>query len=82
MIDWMQRQKDKAIEKEADNEERKKIIDEQIKNLESTLLSDENMPAEARLKIVQKLEMLKDSIADTNGKVCLLTFACDDDNFK
>ena len=34
MIDWMQRQKDKAIEKEADNEERKKVIDEQIKNLE------------------------------------------------
>ena len=34
MIDWMQRQKDKAIDKETENEERKKIIDEQIKNLE------------------------------------------------
>ena len=34
MIDWMQRQKDKAIDKETENEERKKLIDDQIKNLE------------------------------------------------
>ena len=34
MIDWMQRQKDKAIDKETENEERKKIIEDQIKNLE------------------------------------------------
>ena len=34
MIDWMQRQKEKAIEKEGEQEERKKAVEEELKNLE------------------------------------------------